>query len=370
MNRLRNTSILITLLVIFGGGLLIGLWLNRRPAHVQIQPISSYEPLESSEAVVMRVYKDLSPSVVNIVAKGLALNFWMQLVPQEGQGTGFVIDEQGDILTNNHVVANARSLDVTFIGGKKVQARLVGRDAASDLAVIKVEPFAGMAVAPLGDSDRLSVGQRVIAIGNPFGLQHTVTTGFISAMNRDIAVGNRTLMGLIQTDAAINQGNSGGPLISSRGEVVAVNTALYTPTGGFIGIGLAVPINQAKKVAAQIIRFGRAIYPWLGVKSSIDTARLGLPVNGILIIELAKDGPAAKAGLKGCYHLLFSGGRFIPSGGDIITSIDGTPTSTLDEFNNILYQKKIGDTVHLGIVRDGKQMTVDVTTQPDPGTRS
>jgi S1-C subfamily serine protease len=370
MNPLRNTSILITLLCIFGGGLVIGLWLNHRPAHVPIQPVSTYQPLESSEAVVMRVYKDLSPSVVNIVAKGLALNFWMQFVPQEGQGTGFVIDEQGDILTNNHVVANARSLDVTFNGGKKVPARLVGRDSASDLAIIKVEPFKGMAVAPLGDSDTLSVGQRVIAIGNPFGLQHTVTTGFISALNRDIAVGDHTLMGLIQTDAAINQGNSGGPLINSRGEVIAVNTALYTTTGSFTGIGLAVPINQAKKVAAQIIKFGRAIYPWLGVKSAINTARLGLPVKGILIMELVSGGPAVKAGLKGCDHLLFSGGRFIPSGGDIITSIDGTPTQTMDEFNNILYQKKIGDTVSLGIVRGGKQMTVDVTTAPDPGTRS
>ena len=195
MNRLRNLSIIVTLLVIFGGGLVIGLWLNRRPATVLIQPISSYEPLESGEAVVMRVYKALSPTVVNIVASSLALNFWMQLVPQVGQGTGFVIDEQGNILTNNHVVANARSLDVTFIGGKKVQARLVGRDSVSDLAVIKVDPFSGMAVAPLGDSDKLSVGQRVIAIGNPFGLQHTATTGFISALNRDITVGDQTING-------------------------------------------------------------------------------------------------------------------------------------------------------------------------------
>ena len=370
MNRLRNTSIIVTLLVIFGGGLVIGLWLNRRAAYVSIQPISSYEPLESGEAVVMRVYKALSPTVVNIVASSLALNFWMQLVPQVGQGTGFVIDEQGNILTNNHVVANARSLDVTFIGGKKVQARLVGRDSASDLAVIKVDPFSGMAVAPLGDSDRLSVGQRVIAIGNPFGLQHTATTGFISALNRDITVGNRTLMGLIQTDAAINQGNSGGPLISSRGEVIAVNTALYTPTGGFIGIGLAVPINQAKKVAAQIVKFGRAIYPWLGVKTSMNTEQLGLPWKGILIMELAPGGPAAKAGLRGADQLRYSGGRFVPWGGDIITSLDGTPTPTLDEFNNVLFQKKIGDTVQLGIVRDNKQMTVDVTTVPDPGTPS
>ncbi len=368
MKNFRNYSIVMTLLVIFAGGLIVGLWLNRRPTAVLIQPASSYEPLENGEAVVMRVYKALSPTVVNIVASSLALNFWMQLVPQVGQGTGFVIDEKGNILTNNHVVANARTLDVTFIGGRKAQARLVGRDSVSDLAVIKVEPFSGMAVAPLGDSEKLSVGQRVIAIGNPFGLQHTATTGFISALNRDVAIGDRTLMGLIQTDAAINQGNSGGPLINSRGEVIAVNTALYTPTGGFIGIGLAVPINQAKKVAAQIIKFGRAIYPWLGIKSSMNTSQLGVPTKGILIMELAPGSPAAKAGLKGGDQLAFFGGRPILWGGDIITSIDGTPTPTLDEFNNVLYQKKIGDTVRLGIIRGVSEMTLEMKTAADPGT--
>ncbi len=369
MNRFRNYSIIVTLLVIFGGGLLIGLWLNRRPATIRVEPASSYEPLETGEAVVMRVYKALSPTVVNIVTSSLALNFWMQWEPRGGQGTGFVIDEDGNILTNNHVIANASRLDVTFIGGKKVRARLVGRDPVSDLAVVKVDPFSGMAVAPMGDSDKLSVGQRVIAIGNPFGLQHTVTAGFISALNRDIAVGDHTMMGLVQTDAAINLGNSGGPLIDSRGEVIAVNTALYTPTGGFIGIGLAVPVNQAKKIAAQIIKFGRAIYPWLGIKSSMNTTQLGLPTKGILIMELAPGSPAANAGLRGGDQLAFFGGRPILWGGDIITSIDGTPTPTLDEFDNVLYQKKIGESVRLEIVRGKQEMTVDMKTVSDPGTR-
>ena len=374
MNRFRNYSIIVTLLVIFGGGLLIGLWLNRRPATIRIEPVSSYEPLETGEAVVMRVYKALSPTVVNIVASSLALNFWMQLEPRGGQGTGFVVDEEGNILTNNHVIANATTLDVTFIGGKKVRARLVGRDPVSDLAIIKVDPFSGMAVAPMGDSDKLSVGQRVIAIGNPFGLQHTATAGFISALNRDLTVGDHTMMGLIQTDAAINQGNSGGPLIDSRGEVIAVNTALVAPTGGFIGIGLAVPINQAKKVAAQIIKYGRAIYPWLGIKSwwNIDpgvAVKMGLPaIKGVLIFELVPGSPAAKAGLKAGDRLAFYGTTPILLGGDVIVSADGTPTPTFDEFNSIVLQKKVGDTVRIGLQRGTQELTVDVTTAPDPGT--
>ena len=222
---------------------------------------------------MMRVYQEISPTVVNITATHQALNFWMQLVPQTGQGTGFVIDSEGHIITNNHVVANAENLEVTFIGQKKLQAKLVGRDPVSDLAVIKVTPFSGMKVAPLGDSEGLVVGQRVIAIGNPFGFQHTATAGFISALNRDLAIGQRTMMGLIQTDAAINPGNSGGPLIDSRGEVIGINAAIFTQSGGFMGIGLALPINRAKKVAAQIVRVGRAIYPWIGIEI-LDEHRL------------------------------------------------------------------------------------------------
>ncbi|HTY22185.1 MAG TPA: trypsin-like peptidase domain-containing protein [Desulfomonilaceae bacterium] len=369
--------IIVTLAVIFGGGLVVGLWLNRKsvPSPVLVQPAPSYTPFESGEAVVMQVYKALSPTVVNIVATSLTWNFWLQPEPRGGQGTGFVIDEQGNILTNNHVVANAENLEVTFIGGKKVRARLVGRDSVSDLAVIKVDPFSGMAVAPLGDSDKLAVGQRVIAIGNPFGLQHTATAGFISALNRDIAVGDHTMMGLIQTDAAINQGNSGGPLIDSRGEVIGVNNALYTPTGSFVGIGLAVPINQAKKVAAQIIKFGRAIYPWLGIKSgrNVDpnlATQMGLPaIRGILIYELVPGSPAAKAGLRGGDRLAFYGPSAILLGGDVIVSVDGTPTPTLDAFNNMVLQKNVGDTVRVGLQRGPQQLTVDVKTTADPGNQ-
>ncbi|MGO9571899.1 MAG: S1C family serine protease, partial [Desulfomonilaceae bacterium] len=318
MTGSRKWAVIVTLLVIFGTGLVAGLWLNRRAALTSIPappPPPKYEALESGEAVVMRVYQEISPAVVNIVATHQALNFWMQLVPQTGQGTGFVIDSEGHILTNNHVVANAENLEVTFVGQKKLQAKLVGRDPVSDLAVIKIAPFSGMKVSPLGDSEALVVGQRVIAIGNPFGFQHTATAGFISALNRDLAIGQRTMMGMIQTDAAINPGNSGGPLIDSRGEVIGINSAIFTQTGGFMGIGLALPINRAKTVAAQIVKVGRAIYPWIGIKSSINidqnlAVQMGLsPVNGILIFELYPGTPAAQAGLRGGDRLAYFLGR-------------------------------------------------------------
>jgi len=374
MTGSRKWSVIVTLGVIFGTGLIAGLWLNRRADLTPVPPTPPprYEALESGEAVVMRVYREISPAVVNIVATHQALNFWMQLVPQTGQGTGFIIDSEGHILTNNHVVANAENLEVTFIGQKKLQAKLVGRDPVSDLAVIKVTPFSGMKVSPLGDSEGLVVGQRVIAIGNPFGFQHTATAGFISALNRDLSIGQRTMMGMIQTDAAINPGNSGGPLIDSRGEVIGINSAIFTQTGGFMGIGLAMPINRAKTVAAQIVRVGRAIYPWIGIKSSINidqnlAVQMGLsPVKGVLIFELFSGSPAVQAGLRGGDRLAFYLGRPILLGGDVILSVDGTLTPTFDDLQNAIVSKNIGDRVQLRVLRGKEEFNVGLVLAEDP----
>jgi S1-C subfamily serine protease len=375
MTGSRKWSVIVTLVVIFGTGLVAGLWLNRRAVLTPVPvppPSPRYEALESGEAVVMRVYREISPAVVNIVATHQALNFWMQPVPQTGQGTGFLIDAEGHILTNNHVVANAENLEVTFIGQKKLQAKLVGRDPVSDLAVIKVNPFPGMKVAPLGDSDGLVVGQRVIAIGNPFGFQHTATTGFISALHRDITIGQRTMMGMIQTDAAINPGNSGGPLIDSRGEVIGINSAIFTQSGGFMGIGLALPIDRCKKVAAQIVRVGRAIYPWMGIKSWMDidqnlAVQMGLsPVKGILIFELYAGSPAVQAGLKGGDQLYLYLGRPILLGGDVILGVDGTPTATFDDLQNAIVGKNIGDHVQLRVLRSKAEFNADLVLAEDP----
>lgn len=367
MTRTAKWSIITTFAVIFGTGLVAGMWLNRTPAPTGAPNLPvSYDALETGEAVVMKVYREVSPAVVNIVTSSRALNFWMQVVPQTGQGTGFVIDPSGHIITNNHVVADAENIEVTFMGDKKVRAKLVGRDPVSDLAVIKTDPFPEMATARLGNSDNLSVGQRVVAIGNPFGFQHTVTAGFISALHRDMVIGQRTMMDLIQTDAAINPGNSGGPLISSKGEVIGINTALYnpTPTGGFTGISFAVPINRAKKVAGQIIKMGRPIYPWVGIKSSIDLvpqiARdFGLPpVNGILIFQIANGSPADRAGLHGGTRLAYYNGRPVLLGGDIILAVDDVPTPTFDEYRNIILQQNVGAQVRLRVLRGNKEFPV------------
>jgi len=299
----------------------------------------------------------------------------MQVVPlQDGQGTGFVIDQAGHILTNNHVIAEADNIEVGFSGEKSLGATLVGRDPANDLAVVKVDPFPNMAVARLGDSDTLVPGQRVIAIGNPWGFQHTVTAGFISALHRDMNIGNRTLMDLIQTDAAINPGNSGGPLINSRGEVIGINTALVnpTPTGGFTGIGLAVPINRAKRIASQIIKLGRRIYPWLGISLSFKLTPLvakaiGLrPVNGLLIMEVAAGSPADRAGLKGGGKLVYLRGQPIVVGGDVLLSIDDSPVTTFDEYRNIILQKSPGEQVRLRILRESSEQQLTATLEPDP----
>ncbi|MEJ2716477.1 MAG: trypsin-like peptidase domain-containing protein [Deltaproteobacteria bacterium] len=372
MTRSRKWSIGLTVAVIFGIGLLLGLWLNRVPAPAGIPAPLRYQPRESGEAVVMQVYQHVNPAVVNIAARRLALTFWMRVIPQTGQGSGFVIDSQGHILTNNHVVANAENLEVTFSGGKKVDAQLIGRDPVSDLAVIKVKPFPEMQVAPLGDSSHLVVGQRVIAIGNPFGFQHTVTSGFISALGRDIAVGQRTLVGMIQTDAAINPGNSGGPLINTKGKVIGVNTVIFTQGGAFTGIGFAEPINRARKVAHQIIDMGRVIYPWMGLKSWMDldpnlAVKMGLPpVKGVLIFELVPGSPAALAGLRGGTRVAYYRGRPILLGGDVILSVDGVPTPSFDDFHTLILQKNVGDKIKVTYLRGKKESSTTVTLFADP----
>jgi len=331
----------------------------------------------------MDVYRRLNPTVVNIVATKLALDFWRGLLPQTGQGTGFVVDEDGHIVTNSHLIGeligDAVTLEVTFLGEKKLAGKLVGKDSASDLAVIKIDPFPGMMAAPTGNSDNLAVGQRVIAIGNPFGFQHTVTAGFISALHRDVNVDQRTMMDMIQTDAAINPGNSGGPLINSRGEVIGINTAIYAPAGGSIGIGLALPINRARKAVQDIVKWGKVIYPWMGIKSSMDlkpkiAAQIGLPrISGVLIFDVVPGGPADRAGLKGGHTRAIlreypppAAGRPIILGGDVILAVDGTPTPTSDDFKMAVREKEPGQMVTVTILRNNQEHKLQVTLGRDP----
>jgi serine protease Do len=274
---------------------------NRSRNHSKPNPVI----VSADEEINMDVFKAVHPAVVNIAATTLGMNFWLEIIPKEGQGTGFIIDSRGYILTNNHVVAKAQKITVTMADGKKIPASLIGRDPASDLAVIKISPRHVDIVATLGDSDKVRVGQKAIAIGNPFGLSHTLTTGIISALNRGIMTedGNQ-IDDLIQTDAAINPGNSGGPLLNSNGEVIGINTAIYSLSGGYQGIGFAIPVNRVKDVASQLISTGKVARPWLGITGITLSAELsgaiGLAVErGVLVAEVVPGSPADQAGLRG-----------------------------------------------------------------------
>jgi serine protease Do len=327
--------------------------------------------MSSDEEINVDVFQKIHPAVVNITTTTLSLNFWMQIIPTEGQGSGFIIDRDGYILTNNHVVENARDIVVTMSGDIKLSATLVGRDPDSDLAVIKVPPEGIDAIAPLGDSDNVRVGQKAIAIGNPFGFGHTLTTGIVSALNRSIITrDNVRIDDLIQTDAAINPGNSGGPLLNSSGEVIGINTVIYSHSGGYEGIGFAIPINRAKEIAAQLITVGKVARPWLGI-TQISVSELSeyldLGVDdGVLIVQVISGSPADRAGLKGGNRSIIIGRYRLPIGGDIVTAIDNDPMYDESDIEGILRKKKVGDTVNLSIYRNGRLLNVPVTLMERP----
>ncbi len=328
--------------------------------------------ISPDEEINIKVFKKARPTVVNIVTTTLALNFWLEIVPSKGQGSGVIIDHNGYILTNSHVVAKAQKITVTLFSGKKVAAKLVGRDPESDIAIIKIPPEYVETVAVLGDSDNLKCGQKVIAIGNPFGLSHTLTTGVISALDRDIIAGNgMRLEGLIQTDAAINPGNSGGPLLNSMGEVIGINTAIYTTSGGYQGIGFAIPINRVKEIATQLITKGRVIRPWLGISGITITSQiacsLGLSIEkGVLVVRVVKGGPADQAGIRGGNRdVIVDGVRFL-AGGDVITAIDDKEIDSVKQLRKVIMGMKAGQRVSISIYRNGIPMEIKVVLAERP----
>jgi putative serine protease PepD len=328
--------------------------------------------LSTDEKINIRVFEKVHPAVVNIATTTLSMNFWLEVIPREGQGSGFIIDKKGYILTNNHVVAKAQKITVTMADGGKIPATLVGRDPPSDLAVIKIPSQHIDVVAPLGNSDEIRVGQRAIAIGNPFGLSHTLTTGIISALNRGIKTQDDIHMeDLIQTDAAINPGNSGGPLLNSHGQVIGINTAIFSLSGGYQGIGFAIPINRAKYVATQLITLGRVARPWLGITGISVTPGLsqglGLSVEqGVLVVKVLRGGPAAMAGLRGGNREIIVGSLRLLLGGDIITSIDGHEISDMNELGRLLDKLKVGRAVPLRISRNGRDLRLKVLLTERP----
>jgi len=328
--------------------------------------------VSSDEEININVFEKVHNAVVNIATTTLSYDFWMQVTPQQGQGTGFIIDKRGYILTNNHVVENARDITVTLSNGKKLSAALVGRDPTSDLAVIKISDETINEVAELGDSSDLQVGQKALAIGNPFGLGQTLTTGIISALNRSIVTEDNTQIDdVIQTDAPINPGNSGGPLLNSGGEVIGINTSIFTTSGGYQGIGFAIPINSAKEIAAQLITTGKVARPWLGVQAPISVNELSGYLDfgidkGVLIIQIYQGSPADRAGLQGGDRTVIIGRYRLPIGGDIILSIDNNSISESNDIDRVLRKKKVGDKVNVKIFRDGRLMEIPVTLTEKP----
>jgi S1-C subfamily serine protease len=315
--------------------------------------------------------------VVNITTQILRPDFFWGTVPEEGAGSGFVWDDQGRIITNYHVIEDAHSIQVSFAPGVVMPAQVVGADPGNDLAVIQVDALPeNVHPLPLADSDALQVGQIVVAIGNPFGrFQRTMTSGIISALDRTINTqGNRVLRRVIQTDADINHGNSGGPLLDSSGRVIGVISAIYSPTGANAGVGLAIPINKAKRVAPVLIAKGRYAHPWLGIEhlgyeiTPYLAQRLNLPVDqGLLIAKIYENSPALKAGVRPANDEVILGNYRYLIGGDILTAIDGVPLKSWEDLDAYLQENtEVGQTVTLDIIRDGQPMQIQVQLGEDP----
>ncbi len=313
----------------------------------------------------IEVYKAISPGVAFINTTSYQQDWWGGVQEGKGNGSGSVIDTQGHILTNNHVVEGAQKLTVNFGGDKVYPATLVGADPDTDLAVIKITPPAeGLTVVPLGDSDKLVVGQKVLAIGNPFGLDRTLTTGVISGLQRPIRARNgRPIDAAVQTDSSINPGNSCGPLLDKFGKMIAINSQILSPAGGSVGVGFAIPVSTAKRVIPQLIQFGEVRRPKLGASlpSVEDLLARGyrLPVEkGLLVYSLVPGGAAERAGLRG----ITSNGTI----GDIVLSVDGQTTNSVDDLYRLLDKKQIGDTVQVELFRGGRNLTVPVKLLTTP----
>ena len=325
------------------------------------------EALTEDESINVRIYRQASPAVANILTKATEYDFFMDPVPVEGAGSGFVIDPRGFILTNYHVVAGAQTIEVILGDQSRYPAKFIGADQRNDVALVKIDPKGKQLKAlPLGDSSTLQVGQKVLAIGDPFGFQSTLTTGVVSALGRTVQTSQTTFIDeAIQTDASINRGNSGGPLIDTHGEVIGINSAIYTPSGTTAGIGFAIPINTAKLIANDLISEGRVRRAYLGVQTvpvgGWLAEALDLPVqDGLLVEQTTKGSPAAAAGIRGGDRVAEAGMRRIVIGGDVIVALDGQKVANQFDMNVLLNRKRPGDTVTLTVYRGAKKVDVPV----------
>lgn len=346
-------------------------WVSR-PAHVELTEAAGPPALDAEEELNISVYKKALPTVVNITSTAVAFDFFYGAVPQQGMGSGFVIDAEGHILTNYHVIENARQVEVTTSDKKKYKAQIIGVDPPHDLAVIQI-PTTKVPAAEIGDSKNLVVGQKVFAIGNPFGLSGTMTRGIISSI-RSVRSSHGFIDEAIQTDAAINPGNSGGPLLNSRGQVIGINSMILT--GGAeqnAGIGFAIPINTAKAVLDDLVHLGRARYPALGVRTIPIGPELademGLAADsGLLVVQVVPGSAADRAGLRGGTERAYLGNTPITIGGDLIVSMDGEPVTDQQELSHMMQKHRAGDTVTVTVFRGKRKMDLRVVLGENKGT--
>jgi acyl-phosphate glycerol 3-phosphate acyltransferase len=327
-----------------------------------MRPQYETTPISTEEATNIRIYKTTNRAVVNISTVATAEDLFYNIVPREGMGSGTIISPEGYILTNYHVIEGADSVRVTLYDGNSHRAQVIGSDPTNDLAVLKITPGPNQkfATIPLGDSSKLEVGRRVLAIGNPFGLDRTLTTGIVSSLGRTLKTDNgRLIKGIIQTDAAINPGNSGGPLLDLSGHIVGITTAILSSSGQSAGIGLAIPINIAKRLIPEIIAHHGVIRPDIGIQVVQQTDQ------GLRVIKLDPHGPAAKAGLSGPKLVVYKDGLFSfesidSSLADVITSIDNIAVHSADELLSYVEQKKPGQVVILTVLRSGHVLKIPV----------
>lgn len=318
----------------------------------------------------IKVYQTLNEAVVNISIEVVTLNWFLEPVPREGgSGSGSIIDKRGYILTNRHVVENAYKVYVTLSDGSQFDGKVIGIDPENDMAVVKIEPGdKELVTIPFGNSDDLLVGQKVLAIGNPFGYERTLTTGVISGLGRPVkpsASGKYIIKDMIQTDASINPGNSGGPMISSRGEMIGINTMIYSPTGGSIGIGFAVPVNTARRVVPELIKYGEVNRGWIDIEFIQLFPELvryaELPVSsGLLVSRVVENSTADKAGIRGGREAVRYGRSTFYIGGDIIIKADGITVKTLTDLYSALEDNHPGDKVGLTVLRGKREVELTV----------
>jgi S1-C subfamily serine protease len=361
------------LLLVFGSGIGAGRTLPGAPpapAHVALPaptPVTPRASLAEIERTTIEIFRRAAPSVVyitNFAVRSDKLRPDVLAIPQ-GTGSGFVWDAAGHIVTNYHVIHGASALRVTFADQTSVNATVVGVAPDKDLAVIRVQGPAQLQPLPVGSSHDLQVGQMTLAIGNPFGLDHTLSSGIVSGLDREItSVGGRPITGVIQTDAAINPGNSGGPLLDSAGRLMGVNTAIYSPSGASVGVGFAVPVDTVRRIVPQLIEHGRATRPGLGVQLEEGGLARRLGVRGVIVIGVVPGSPAERAGLVPARRDGASGQIVL---GDVIVSLDGEAISEPNDLYRVIDRHDVGDRVRLGLARGRATRDVELELSALPG---